>query len=262
MKILRTDYYYDEDEEVIERKRSYKKIFLRILMTIGIIIALVAAFILVFHTRKINVIGNEYCTEAEVKSWIQKDKLSYNSLYTWWKFNYTDAKQLPIVDTMEITMKSPWEIDARVYEKSIVGYLDFGGTHYYFDKDGVVLSKTTESIAGVPLIEGITVNQKKIVVHEELPVKKTTAFENIFEVAQAMELNALTADRMTISEGGEVVLYIGNVKAALGSGDFVDKVAQIPPILQKLQENYPDQAGTLHLENYSKTRSSISFTPE
>ncbi|MDD3403454.1 MAG: cell division protein FtsQ [Hespellia sp.] len=262
MKIHRSDYYIDEDDEVIERGKKRKHKILRVFMAIGAVIAAAAVFVLLFHTRKITVTGNEYSTQKEVQAWIQKDKLSYNTVYTWWKFNYTDAKQLPLVETMEITIKSPWEINARVYEKSIVGYLDFEGTHVYFDKDGVVVSRTTESIEGVPCIEGITVSQEKIVVHEELPVKKTTAFNNIFEVAQAMEMNKLSADRMSISDAGEVTLYMGNVAAALGSDNFADKVAQLPPIMEKLQQNYPDQAGTLHLESYSKAHSSISFTQE
>lgn len=262
MKIRSSAYYYDEDEEIIERKRKRKHTFLKILKIIAIVITVLALFILVFHTRKINVSGNEYCTEDEVKDWILQDRLSHNTVYTWWKYNYTDAKQLPVVETMEIKIQTPWEISARVYEKSIVGYLDFGGTHVYFDKDGVVLSQTTDTIEGVPLIEGITLDQSKIVVHESLPTEQSTAFDHIFEVSQAMETNALKADRMSISESGDVTLYTGNVTITLGDSDFADKVAQIPPILAKLQENYPGQAGTLHLESYSKTHSSINFTPE
>ena len=39
------------------------------------------------------------------------------------------------------------------------------------------------------------------------------------------------------------------------------EVAQIKPILEKLKEQYPDQAGVLHLENYEADSASINFTP-
>lgn len=262
IRLHRGDYFLDEDEELLERRAKRKKKILHILLLVAILIVLIAAFILLFHTRKINVTGNEYSSEDEVREWIQKDKLSSNSLYVWWKFNYLDAEQLPLVDTMEITMKSPWEINARVYEKSIVGYLDFEGTHVYIDKDGVVVASTVETIEGVALIEGISVDSKKIVVHEKLPLEDTSAFENVSEVTQAMETQGLKADKITISETGDVSVQLGIVAASLGNSDFDDKIAQLPPVLQKLTENYPNQAGTLHLESYSKTHSYINFTPE
>ncbi len=36
---------------------------------------------------------------------------------------------------------------------------------------------------------------------------------------------------------------------------------QIPPILEKLTQLYPETAGTLHLENYDRDSESIRFVP-
>ena len=47
----------------------------------------------------------------------------------------------------------------------------------------------------------------------------------------------------------------------LGNGDYDVKLQQVPPILEKLAELYPDTAGTLHLENYDSDSESISFVP-
>ena len=57
-------------------------------------------------------------------------------------------------------------------------------------------------------------------------------------------------------------MHFGNVRIQLGSGNFADKLSQVPPILSKLQEQYADQPGVLHLENYTRKDDSIRFVPD
>ena len=40
------------------------------------------------------------------------------------------------------------------------------------------------------------------------------------------------------------------------------KIAQISPILEKLNEKFAGQAGVLHLENYETSGTSVRFVPE
>ena len=47
----------------------------------------------------------------------------------------------------------------------------------------------------------------------------------------------------------------------LGNGSYEEKLQQVDPILEKLNELYPDTAGTLHLENYNSDSESIRFVP-
>ena len=48
----------------------------------------------------------------------------------------------------------------------------------------------------------------------------------------------------------------------IGNSQFADRLAQVPPILEKLTELYADQTGVLHLENYDVSGSSIRFVPD
>lgn len=262
MKMYREDYYLDEDEEIARRKRKWKRVLLRIMLTIAILTTVVVGFFLLFHIRKISVSGNQYCTEDEIKGWIETDEYATNSVYVWWKYNFTKVKQLPLVEASEISFVSPWNIKVRVYEKSIVGYLDYDGTHVFFDKDGVVALETADPVEGVPCIEGVATDLASIVVHEPLPVSDDSVFSDIFAVSQALQKESLTPDRIVMGENSDVTLYFGNVVVTLGTSGFADKMEQIPPILAKLSELYPGQGGTLHLENYSETQTSINFTPE
>ena len=59
-----------------------------------------------------------------------------------------------------------------------------------------------------------------------------------------------------------MVLYFGAVEVLIGNKEYEIRIAQIKPILEKLKEQYPDQAGVLHLENYEADSASINFTPQ
>ena len=50
-------------------------------------------------------------------------------------------------------------------------------------------------------------------------------------------------------------MYIGKVCVSLGLDVTSEKIAQIKPILKKLE----DKEGTLHLENYSGGNDTITF---
>ena len=48
----------------------------------------------------------------------------------------------------------------------------------------------------------------------------------------------------------------------MGKTNYEDRVAQLPPILEKLSKQYPDTPGTLHLENYDTSDKIIRFVPD
>ena len=56
--------------------------------------------------------------------------------------------------------------------------------------------------------------------------------------------------------------YIWISRSLIGNKEYEIRIAQIKPILEKLKEQYPDQAGVLHLENYEADSASINFTPQ
>ena len=76
-----------------------------------------------------------------------------------------------------------------------------------------------------------------------------------------MNEKELTPDKIACEEEN-LILYFGNVRIQLGSGNFADKLSQVPPILAKLQEQYADQPGVLHLENYTSSDASVRFVPD
>ncbi len=250
----------DAGQSGLEMRR--KKTIFRLLTAGLTLVILTLAIVLVFHIQTIKVTGNQYCTKEEIVKWLQKDKLSSNSLYVWLKYNYTDAEKLPFMEDCEIHLKNPWTVEVRVYEKSVTGYLELNNQFIYFDKDGTVLKMSDQaSIDGVPQIEGIDVVLSEVKEFAQLPVTDKKIFSNVLDVTKEVQNNSLTPDRI-LFEDGEATLVFGSIKVLLGQDNMTEKIAQIQPILEKLAEKYPDVSGVLHLENYSRDNQVISFRPQ
>jgi len=264
MKGFQKDYYLDESDAARRERKKREGLISGLVITgLGLLITLLA-FIILFHTKEIKVTGNEYCTKNEIINWLHKDKLTANSLYTWLRYNYLDVEQLPLVEESEITLENPWTIQVRVYEKSIVGYLVNTGQYIYFDKDGMVIQiSDKEPNPGIPKIEGIEVALSSVKAHQQLPVEDKEIFTTIREVTREVENCELKPDRM-LFEKDMVTLGFGHVDVLLGQGNMNEKIAQIAPILEKLEQRYAEEGpcGTLHLENYSNSSKTISYIPE
>ena len=146
---------------------------------------------------------------------------------------------------MKLTFENPWTLVAHVKEKGKSGYVSFNDTNLYFDRKGTALFESKKTFTGVPYVEGLSFDASKVEIGKKIPVKYS-----------------LTPDKLVYANEQSVVLYFGSVEVLIGNKEYEIRIAQIKPILEKLKEQYPDQAGVLHLENYEADSASINFTPQ
>ena len=206
-----------------------------------VVLLLLVIFVLLFQTRSIKVKGNEYYGENSIISWLEKDKLSMNTVYLFWKYNYTDAEVPSVVEEMKLTFENPWTLVAHVKEKGKSGYVSF---------------------TGVPYVEGLSFDASKVEIGKKIPVEDDSAFTLIAEASKYLVKYSLTPDKLVYANEQSVVLYFGSVEVLIGNKEYEIRIAQIKPILEKLKAQYPDQAWVLHLENYEADSASINFTPQ
>lgn len=248
-----------QDRSIQERQRRKRKKrkqrlyrFLVLILTIAILI-LVA--LILFRIQKINVKGNEYTPDKEIIQMIQSDKYSVNSLYVLGKYRLGKGKVLPCLESVHVSLSSPWILEVSVKEKAVAGYLKNGGENLCFDKEGLVVAAGTQKIEGVPLVEGIQAERMEL--YQKLGGKNTKIYGEIYETASALEKYDLVPEKI-VCKDDRVYLYIKNVCISLGSSVTSEKIAQIPPIMDKLG----DRAGTLHLENYVEGTETVTFERE
>jgi cell division protein FtsQ len=239
-------------------KRRRKKKTINFKWIIAGIAALVITFSVlvavgIFHVDKVEVTGNSYYTEAEIEKLVMGE--TRNSLYLVFLYDYLDGKEIPFVDSVEVSMVSPSHVKIRVYEKTMIGYVEYMGANLYFDKDGTVVESSTAVLEGVPCIKGLKFDT--LTLYQPLNVANAEVFEVLLSMTQMMKKYELAPDAITLkNDSTEVVLTFKNVRINLGAGDNMDeKASRIKTLLPDLE----DKSGTLHMEEYTNESTNISF---
>lgn len=246
-----------KEHEEMQRKKGRKKkkrslrLYALLVIVLGIAI-LSLSVVLLFKVQKIEISGNEYCSDKEIREMIQDDSYSVNALYIFGEYLTGHGQKLPCFESVKVSLKAPWIVKVSVREKPIVGYMSGDKEYLYFDKDGLIVKKSNEILEGVPLVEGITPDNTEL--YKPLKNKKSIVFEEILETTKELNKYDLKIKKI-VCKNDRIYVYIGKVCVSLGDTVTPEKIAQIPPIMDKLGK----QKGTLHLENYSEARKTITF---
>lgn len=233
-------------------KGNKRKVIL--LFILLLLAAAVLAVVGIFSIKKINISGNEHYTEEEIEKLIFSNKYCYNSLYLYWKYNYNKEYSFPFIDTIDVELISNNEVKINVYEKSMVGYIEYLGSYMYFDKDGIVVESSSELVEGVPLITGLKFDH--IILHKELAVEDKAVFNTIVSITQLLAKHEITPDRIYFNSTYDMTLYFGDARVNLGAdNETEEKIILLKNILQDLE----GLSGVLHMENYTEGVSNITF---
>lgn len=239
------------------RKRKRWKIRLAIILTILSLLGLGALVVVkVFTVKKVEITGNTHCPDETIKEWVLKDEYSWNSLYVYFKNKFVEPEDIPFVDTMEVSLKSPHVLKIRVYEKGTLGcvYMESLGQNAYFDKDGLVIEMSSDVIKGVPRITGLEVEE--IVLYEKLPIKGKNVLKNLLSLTQNLKKYELVPDSINYSKDGSYTLNYSDINVLLGQAQHLnEKVLRLSYIMPQLK----DLKGILHLEGWTEDTTDISF---
>ena len=233
---------------MIKKKRKHKKrlkhFFMGLLITIAVLAILFLIALKLFTVKKVVVEGNELYDQKTIEDAVLNDKYSWNSLYVYLKYKVKDTKKIPFIDTMSISLDSPHTLHISVYEKGMLGYIYIPGINEnaYFDKDGFVVETSSDTVPGVPCIDGISCD--KVVLYEKLPIK------------QAMLKDILVPDSVDYGAQNAPVAKYGNVSVIIGdTTKLTRKIERLKAIMPSLE----GQSGTLHLESWTEETTNIVF---
>lgn len=236
------------------RHKMSHKVYALVVMVLGLVIILLALFLL-FYVQTIEVKGNEYTDSQEIIDTVKEDPFSINSLYLLYKYDLKGTEIPGNLESMDVTLTAPWSVRVNIKEKKILGYVKDGDTNYYFDKDGVVVREDTQAMIDVPCIEGLDASGAEL--YKPLENESRELFQSILKLTRLVKEYSLSPDRIVCSSD-DIHLYFGQVCVMLGDDITQDKVAQISPILEKLD----GRQGTLHLEHFETEGSAVTFKPD
>ena len=239
------------------KKKNRRRRILRIVLPVVILILGLGAIMIwkVFVVRDVEVKGNEIYSSEQIESWVLDDEYSWNSLYVVLKNKFQKQEEIPFVDSMEISLKSPSKIQIRVVEKGVLGYVYIPslGKNAYFDKDGFVVELSNEVIDGTIKITGLNVDNA--VLYEKLNLDDDRILRTLLSLTQLLKKYERIPETIYV-QGGTVLLSYGNIQVDVGSGESLnEKILRMDQILPQLE----GQTGTLHLDTWSESGSDIYF---
>lgn len=244
-----------------EKRFKAMKIFL------GVFTFFVLVFLIMFYTNQIKSVeveGNEYYSEKEIEELIINTPLEKNAWYLFWEYKYGKPDSIPFIDTIEVSVKGNGKVHITVYEKSIIGMVEYLDSYIYFDKDGILVEciksekmengNVPENIKSIPEITGLDFSN--LVLHEKLPVKDSNVFVTILTLSQMLKKNSLMPDKINFNKDLDIVLYFGEAKVSLGTDDnLAEKIIRLSSIVDKLE----GRKGILHMENFNEDTKNITF---
>lgn len=234
---------------------SRKKIII-LIATIFLIICGIAGVFAMQRISERNIIieGNEKYTKEEMISFIFRSDWDRNPFVLYYKTKFCKQKVIPFVDEYDVKITSLNSVKITIYEKKIIGYVNYMGSNMYFDKDGTIVESSTEVIEGIPKITGL--NFDSIILYETLPVGSDKVFRLILDTTQILQKYRIAVDKIYISDNKEVTLYIEQIKVELGTGeDMNDKIRSLNDMLPNLQ----GLSGTLDIKKYNTNNDGYTF---
>lgn len=237
-----------------------------LLITLGIIAAMLK--ITVAYTDKngkitnseelgaftITFTGSDRYTSKELEEYFFSKKTDRNPFVFLFKSKFCDKIQIPFVETYDVEMLSLTDYKVTIYEKSVVGYINYMGSNMYFDKDGIVVESSGKILENVPLITGI--NFDYIILHQKLPVENQQIFTILLEITQLIEKYQINTDKIYISTDFEISLTLDKVTVELGkSDDLAEKVKELKDLIPSLI----NEKGVLDMKQYNYENSGYTF---
>lgn len=210
-------------------------------------VILAAVVLLSVRVTKFEVRGNTRYTDEELVSMIYSGNWDTNSLYGFLKDKLRPHKEIPFVERYQVNWRSPFSVEIIVYEKGVVGYVDYMSSHMYFDKDGIIVESTGKLLEGVPRIVGL--NFGSIVLYEPLPVADKQVFGDILNLTGALSAYGIQCDEISYDKLLHATLYIDELEVSLGGNEDMElKISTLNDMLPKLS----GLSGELDLSAYSE----------
>lgn len=232
------------------------KIRHKLLLALGIAVLLVILGVALYSLRITSIvyIGSTHYTKEELNEKIFDKKYSLNPFYCFWESKYGEKKVIPFIQGYDIEFKGWNEITVWVYEKSVVGYVNYKGYRMYFDRDGIVVESSKEALENIVEVGGLSFSY--MVLYQKLPVEKEDIFNYILDLTQTLIKYELPADKIEFDEGGNAVVCIGSIRFRVGTDSYLnEKIARISDLLPETA----GLAGTFFMEDVTEDTDTFRF---
>ena len=225
----------------------------------GIAIAMILAFLLVvffFNVKKVSFEGSTIYTDEQLSEMIFTDEYSANSVYCWGKNLLFPVKDIPFVESVTIKLVNPNTIKVIIKEKERLARMtDVSGHQVYITPEN-----TVAEVSDIVFDEDVYVTMEDVELSElapgdEMPYKEKRKKElkNLFFYLKEQGISVQT---IHFASDGSIFLTYNAITVNFGNSSNTEaKILRLKYILPQLE----GQAGTLHLEDWTKGNRDIVF---
>lgn len=211
-----------------------KRISIRLIKVIIFLGIPVTAFLYYFQLKNITVTGSSRYNQDQIITRLVTSRADSNAIIFYLKYKYFVDIKIPFIEKMSFDLADKNTVNIRVYDKRIIGCIEFMGDYLYFDKDGIIVESTSKRLDDIPIVKGLKYH--KIVLNEKLEVQKEELFEVILNLTQQIEKQSLKVDTISFNNKYEVTLDCGDIKAKLGKRSTYDEIlAKLKNIMAEVE---------------------------
>lgn len=250
------NYNYEKHKEKYRKKRRKQNFWLRVFVTLGIIVG--AVFFLnssFFDVEKIVVEGNNYFEDEQI---INISNAQTGNNIFWGSQKGEIKKRLnenSYIEKVETSMELPRTLVITIKERLPIAYLKQGKNYIVLDNQGYVLNKTTTH---PKLVEIQNIKIKAAEEGQPIEVEQSRNFEKILKIMSNMKDSDVYFSKIKIDRG---TVYAYVYEKLICTGQYKQLIAamedgKLAKVIYKLsQEGVKRGTITIGESNY------ISFNP-
>lgn len=239
------------------RAYSVLKGILKFIIICFILLIPTSAFFLTCKLEEVVIEGNTRYTDDEIKKKIITQSTDGNTLLFYLRLKHQGIESIPFVEGIDVELINKNQVKIQVYEKVVIGCIEYMGGYMYFDKDGIIVESSNNKLEEVPFVTGLKFN--KIVLHDQLKIQKEELFHIILNITQLIYKYELSVHTIGINSDNEVTLRMGDIKVLLGKRDIYDEqIAQLKDLIPKAG----NKKLTIDMKNFKEGQNRIIAKPD
>lgn len=202
---------------------SDKRLFTKGIIKVGVVFLLIiaaAVFLLTTSLENVEVSGNTYYSDEEIKEKVFNKATDFNTYLFLLRNKFFDLDDIPLVEKIEVECIDGNSVSLRVYEKKIAGCAQIMGQYICFDRYGVVSDCSTTRPPDAPLIRGV--DFKTFTLGSKLETTDEGIYDKIMELTTLLQKNNLNAEEIIFDFRDEITIKIDDDEILLGKKDYYD----------------------------------------
>ena len=233
--------------KIMRRKKKIKKIIkwttLLLLIVGGIVFALVSP---IFNINEIRVINNNQISTETIIS-LSQLQIGQNIFKFKGSQVRKDIKTNPYVENIKVQRRLPNRVEITIEERQKNYNVEFLNGYAYINNQGYIL-EISEQKLDLPVIQGVSTEQKEIVAGNRLNAEDLSKLENVIQMMNICKNYDLEkkVSSINIEDKDNYILYLEEEKKTIDLGDESNLSNKMLYVSTILKEN-EGKEGTIYV---------------